>query len=98
MLANVERSHHVDPLIAEVARAARVTQRTARLVVELFLACVRDEVWSRKKFRIPEFGTFEVRRVRARKVNAPPGQPSGVVRIAGAHVVKFRAAKNWRKK
>lgn len=88
-----------DPLFDEVARGTGLSRDQVVAAVKLFHACLRDEVWLQRRVQIPELGTFEIKRAKARRCPAPPGtRNSDPVQIAAADVVKFRASSNWRRR
>jgi DNA-binding protein HU-beta len=76
---------------AELRMPVAVLERT----VEAFLEVLKDTVWQEGRIHWPGFGVFRIRRRKARKVNAPPGQKRAI-KVAAFNAVTFTASKTWR--
>ena len=82
-------------LIETVARATRLEKKTAARAIELTFDHIARAIRKDKRFWVPGFGTFSVRRRKARagfnpRTNAP-------MIIPAARTIGFRAAPQLRK-
>jgi len=82
-------------LIETVARATRLEKKTAARAIELTFDHIARAIRKGKRFWVPGFGTFSVRRRRARSGYNPSTQTP--MTIPAARTVGFRPAPKLRK-
>jgi DNA-binding protein HU-beta len=78
-------------LIAGVADRAQVTKKDAEIIVNAFVAAVKEALVQGDKVQLMGFGTFEVRERQARKGRNP--QTGKEIDIAAAKAPAFRAGR-----
>ncbi len=83
-------------LVAEVAKKAGTTKKTAQKVIDAFVEVVSDALAKGEKVRLVGFGSFVVKERAARKgVNPRTKEP---INIPAKKVPKFIPGKNLRSK
>jgi nucleoid DNA-binding protein len=86
-------------LLNTVAIERRMARVEVDAIVEHWLSAVRDEVWRLGVVRLKGFGTFRVKRRKARQLPwIDEHGDKGMWDIPEREVVTFRASKNWRRK
>ena len=76
-------------LVAEVAEAANLTQADAKKAVDALFESIASALKKGQKVQIVGFGSFEVRKRKARKGINP--QTREVITVAAAKVPAFKA-------
>lgn len=87
-------------VLEDLARYGGLSKKDARELAQVLAAAIRDHVWRHGALRVPELGTFRVKRRQPKVIVAPPGTESNVVRLQlpEDEVVTFRASRNWRRR
>jgi len=80
-------------LVAAVAKATGVPKTKAEGFINAFLNTVIKSLKAKKQVRLVGFGTFKVAKRKARKVKNPQ-DPSKIITVKAANVVKFKAGKD----
>ena len=83
-------------LVAEVADQTGLTKKTAREAVDAVISVIADSLERNEKVTLVGFGTFEVRRRKARTGVNP--QTREALDIPAKNVVRFKAGKGLRQK
>ena len=83
-----------DELVKEVAKTARVSQKTAGEVISLTLATIEKSVAKGGKVTLVGFGPFEARKRAARNGRNP--QTGATIKIAAKTVPAFAAGKKFK--
>ena len=79
-------------LIAAVAEKTEFTKKDAEAAVNAFVSSVEDALKKGDKVQLIGFGTFEVRKRKARQ-GRNPRKPGEVIKIAASKVPAFKAGK-----
>lgn len=79
-------------LIAAVAEKTEFTKKDAEAAVNAFVSSVEDALKKGDKVQLIGFGTFEVRKRKARQ-GRNPRNPEEVVQIAASKAPVFKAGK-----
>ncbi len=80
----------ISELSKNVAKKAKVTQRTAREVIRIFLNEIVDSVNAGKKVNLVGFGIFERRVQKERKARNP--QTKQIIKVPSKKKFVFRAS------
>lgn len=82
-------------LVVSIREASGLTQEQTLGVVQQFLDTVRNHLADGNEVVLRNFGTFEVRRTKA-KVGRNPSRPGSEVKIPERTVVKFKPGKEMK--
>jgi DNA-binding protein HU-beta len=82
-------------LINAVAKAARLSKRTAGDAIDSTFAILGKSIKKEKRYQVPGFGTFTVRSRKARIGRNP--QTGAVLKIKASRTVGFKPAPTLRK-
>jgi DNA-binding protein HU-beta len=91
-----------DSVLTRVARETGITKAAAEEIVDAFLAAVRDQVWGEGRLVWRGFGSWRIRKRRARVAiiqrETATGEPAPEekYRVPAHKAVVFRASENWR--
>ena len=80
-----------EQIVAKVAKEAGISKKAAAATVNTFVSTVTTELKKGGRVPLVGFGTFEVRKVKARKGRNP--QTGEVIKIAAAKRPVFKAGK-----
>lgn len=83
-------------LAASVADRAGLTNRQAEAVINALLACVTEALWAGDKIELRGFGSFRIRRRKAREGRNP--RTGEAVRVPCKKVPYFRAGQELRER
>jgi DNA-binding protein HU-beta len=80
-----------EQIVAKIAKEAGITKKAAALSLKTFIGTVTTELKKGGRVPLVGFGTFQVRKVKARKGRNP--QTGEEIRIAAAKRPVFKAGK-----
>lgn len=83
-------------IVSAVGKKVDLTDVDVRRFADVLLEAIRTETWRSGRVAIPDFGSWAIRRRKARKVLSPSTRKPH--KIPGGRAVFFRASKNWRRR